>query len=151
MKQTYSIGEVSSILNLPVSTLRYYDKEGLLNNVERTQGGIRLFKDEDIAHLNMLECLKKTGMSLKDIKLFFDWCAEGDSTIGNRYQMFLNQKAEIESQIQELQHTLDVINYKCEYYKTAMEEGTLETPKLSQLREETSRESDYMRKFLGTN
>lgn len=66
------------------STLRYYDKEGLLPFVERSGGGIRMFKDEDIEWLSIIECLKKTGMSIKEIKRFIDWCIEGDSTIDKR-------------------------------------------------------------------
>ncbi len=61
---TYSIGEVSKMLNISVSTLRYYDKEGLLPLVNRSSSNIRVFDKTDI------ECLKTTGMQLKDIKLF---------------------------------------------------------------------------------
>lgn len=47
------------------STLRYYDKEGLLPFVERSGGGIRMFKDEDIEWLSIIECLKKDGYAHK--------------------------------------------------------------------------------------
>lgn len=127
---TYSIGQVAKLLNISISTLRYYDKEGLLDNVERTEGGIRVFKDSDINHLHMLECLKSTGMPLKDIKTFFMWCKEGDDTIEQRYNMFLERKNEVKKQMKDLENTLRMINFKCEYYKIAMEAGTLNSPKL---------------------
>ena len=66
----YTIGQKSEMFQLPISTLRYYDKEGLLPFVERSEGGIRMFKDSDIEWLNIIECLKKTGMSIKEIKKF---------------------------------------------------------------------------------
>lgn len=127
---TYTIGEVSDKLHISISTLRYYDKEGLLPLVNRTAGNIRTFDETDIECLRMIECLKITGMQLKDIKLFFEWCELGDSTIEQRYQLFLNQKEKTEAQIALLQDALKRINYKCEYYRIAKEKGTTDVPGL---------------------
>lgn len=132
---TYSIGEISELLNISISTLRYYDKEGLLPLVNRTAGNIRVFDDTDLECLRMIECLKTTGMQLKDIKAFFEWCEEGDVTIDKRYQLFVQQKEKTEKQIEELQTALARINYKCEYYRIAKEKGTTDVPGL---REELS-------------
>jgi DNA-binding transcriptional MerR regulator len=129
---TYSIGYVAEMLNVSISTLRYYDKEGLLPLVNRTTGNIRVFDDTDIECLKMIECLKTTGMQLKDIKLFFEWCEEGDSTIDKRYNLFLEQKEKTEQQIALLQEALDRVNYKCEYYKLAKERGTTNDPGLKE-------------------
>jgi DNA-binding transcriptional MerR regulator len=120
----YNIGEVAKKMNIASSTLRYYDKEGLLPFVDRTEGGIRKFKEDDFEWLSIIECLKNTGMSIKDIKIFIDWCMEGDSTLQQRYDMFLERKRETENQIKTLQDSLEKINYKCWYYKTALEAGT---------------------------
>ena len=68
IKMEYSIGEVSKMFSIPVSTLRYYDKKGLLPMVDRTSGNIRVFDDNDIEYLSMIECLKTTGLSLKSIR-----------------------------------------------------------------------------------
>ena len=70
----YTVGEAAKQINVATSTLRYYDKEGLLPFVERSDGGIRLFKPEDISMLKTIECLKKTGMPIKEIKHFIDCC-----------------------------------------------------------------------------
>lgn len=127
---THSIGEVSEILNISISTLRYYDKEGLLPLINRTTGNIRVFDEADIECLKMIECLKTTGMQIKDIKLFFEWCEEGDSTIDKRYNLFLKQKEKTEKQITLLQNALNRVNYKCEYYRIAKEKGTTNDPGL---------------------
>lgn len=127
---TYTIGEVSNMLNISISTLRYYDKVGLLPLVNRTAGNIRTFNETDIECLKMIECLKTTGMQLKDIKLFFEWCEAGDSTIELRYNLFLQQKEKTEKQIVMLQEALKRINYKCEYYRIAKEKGTTNDPGL---------------------
>jgi DNA-binding transcriptional MerR regulator len=121
---TYTIGEVAKLLNLSVFTLRYYDKEGLMPFVERTASGKRIFRESDLSILHIIECLKLTGMPIKDIKCFIDWCSEGDASLQQRYDMFLERKAAVEAQMQELKKTMDVIEYKCWYYKTALDAGT---------------------------
>ncbi|PSL42220.1 DNA-binding transcriptional MerR regulator [Planomicrobium soli] len=122
--KTYSIGEVAKELNLTVYTLRYYDKEGLMPFVERTPSGTRLFKESDISALRIIECLKATAMPIKEIKSFIDWCSDGDSSLQQRYEMFMERKAIVEAQIEELQKTMEVIEHKCFYYKVALDAGT---------------------------
>lgn len=75
----YTIGQVAELFDLPVSTLRYYDKQGLFPGLERASG-IRRFGDAELEALRVIECLKKAGMEIKDIRLFMEWCAEGPST-----------------------------------------------------------------------
>ena len=120
----FSISEVAKKLNLSVSTIRYYDKEGLLPFIERTESGYRIFSESDMKMLEIIECLKHTGMSIKDIKAFSNWVKDGDYSLEQRYEMFLERKKVVEAQIQELQKSLDLINHKCWYYKTAIEAGT---------------------------
>jgi DNA-binding transcriptional MerR regulator len=131
--KTYSISEVAKELNLTIYTLRYYDKEGLMPFVERTENGTRLFKESDISALKVVECLKSTGMPIKEIKTFIDWCSEGDSTLQERYDMFLERKASVEAQMAELKKTMEVIEYKCLYYKTALDAGTEEIHKKNKI------------------
>lgn len=124
----YSIGEVANLLNIPTSTLRYYDREGLFSNVKRSNGGIRVFTDTEVETLRVIECLKSTGMQIKDIKQFLDWCLEGDKTLQKRRNMFYERKAAVEKQMEELQKTLEMVQYKCWYYDTACEAGTADAP-----------------------
>ncbi|WP_223587622.1 MerR family transcriptional regulator [Neobacillus bataviensis] len=131
--KTYSISEVAKELNLTPYTLRYYDKEGLLPLVERTPSGTRLFKESDVAALKIIECLKSTGMPIKEIKNFIDWCSDGDSTLQQRYDMFMERKATVEAQMEELKKTMEVIEHKCVYYKTALDAGTEDIHKKSKI------------------
>lgn len=120
----YTVGEMSNKLNVAPSTLRYYDKEGLLPFVERSSGGIRMFKEEDFRWLSIIECLKKTGLPIKEIKTFIDWCMEGDSTIEQRLKLMQAQREVVRKQIAQMQETLAVLDYKCWYYETAKDAGT---------------------------
>lgn len=118
------IGEVAKLTGINISTLRYYDKQGLLQNIERTSGGTRKFSDTDINTLKVIDCLKNSGMQLKDIKIFMDWCHEGDSTIDKRLEMFKKQEEAIEKELATLNKALDLIKFKKWYYTKAKEDGT---------------------------
>ena len=78
---TYTVGEMAAMLDVPASTLRYYDKEGLLPFVARSSGGIRQFRDSDLEWLRIIGCMKKAGMSLKDIRQYIQLAMQGNDTI----------------------------------------------------------------------
>ena len=94
----YTIGQVSTMFDLPVSTLRYYDKEGFFPNLER-KGNIRYFSDNELEALRIIECLKKSGLEIKDIKQFFLWVSEGSSSYekGKNYLNLENQLLKLKS------------------------------------------------------
>ncbi|BDF35489.1 MerR family transcriptional regulator [Lachnospiraceae bacterium] len=118
----YTIGQVSEMFYLPISTLRYYDKEGLFPDMQRISG-IRKFDDKEIEALRVIECLKKSGLEIKDIKQFMEWCSEGSSTYPQRRELFLRQKETVEKEIQRMEKVLDMIRFKCWYYEQAMKDG----------------------------
>ena len=126
---TYTIGEMAARRDVPASTLRYYDKEGLLPFVERSSGGIRTFHEKDFAWLRIIGCMKKAGMPIKDIRQYIELAMYGDDTIDARLQLFEHQRDSLHAQLAELQHTLQMVEYKCWYYETAKAAGTIEAPK----------------------
>lgn len=121
---TYSIGQIARMLGTNTSTIRYYEKEGLLHSINRSASGVRRFTDEDLEQLKLVECLKKTGMPLKDIRDFVNMTLQGDDTISQRLALFEKQRKNVEEQILSLQNTLHVIEYKHWYYKTARQLGS---------------------------
>ncbi|HIT33514.1 MAG TPA: MerR family transcriptional regulator [Candidatus Faecousia intestinigallinarum] len=121
----YTIGQVSEMFGLPVSTLRYYDKEGLFPNLQRASG-IRKFAEQELEALRVIECLKQSGMEIKDIKQFMTWCAQGSETYRQRREMFEKRREAVEDEIRRLERVLDMIRYKCWYYDRAMEDGNEE-------------------------
>lgn len=125
----YTVGEMAKLLGVAPSTLRYYDKEGLLPFVERSGGGMRMFKDSDYEWLKIIECLKKTGMSIKNIREYILMAMRGDETLEQRLEMIKKQKENITRQINELQEMSDTLDYKVWYYETAVEAGTTDVPR----------------------
>ena len=126
---TYTVGEMAKMLDVPASTLRYYDKEGLLPFVERSAGGIRRFRDSDFEWLRIIGCMKKAGMPLKDIRQYIELAMQGNDTIEARLAMFRRQRQVLDEQMAELQHTMAMVDYKCWYYETAQTTGTIATPR----------------------
>ena len=118
----YTIGQVSEMFGLPISTLRYYDKEGFFPNLER-RGNIRYFSDSDLEAIRVIECLKKSGLEIKDIRQFFQWVAEGPSSYEKRKELFEARKVAVEEELKELERTLSLLKFKCWYYETAMKDG----------------------------
>ena len=125
----YTIGEMARLMNVQPSTLRYYDKEGMLPFVERSESGIRLFKESDFIWLATIECLKKTGMPLTEIKKYIFLGMQGDSSIDERLQLIRQRQEAVRQQMQELAACMDILNYKEWYYLKAQECGSTEVPR----------------------
>ena len=119
----YTIGQVSERFGLPISTLRYYDKQGFFPEMKRTSG-IRQFSVRKLEALRVIECLKKSGLEIKDIKQFMDWCTEGPSSYPQRKALFENQRKTVEAEIEHLNKVLDMIKFKCWYYEQALQDGS---------------------------
>lgn len=123
----YTIGEMAKILGVPASTLRYYDKEGLLPFVERSSGGIRMFTDKDHEWLKVIECLKQSGLPIKEIRDFIGMAIQGDeSSLVKRLALFQARRDAVKKQIEEIQETLAILEFKCWYYEQAIQDGTEE-------------------------
>ena len=120
----YTIKDMSKLTGLPASTLRYYDKQGLLPGLRRDQNNVRVFTDEDYRHLRLIECLKRSGLSIRDIKTFIDLAEEGDTVLAERLEIFTKRREILRKELADLEEVLGVIEYKCWYYETACKNGT---------------------------
>ena len=121
----YTIGQISEMFNIPVSTLRYYDREGLFPGMER-KSGIRKFSDNEIEALRVIECLKASGLEIREIKQFMEWSTKGSATYQQRKQLFESRLKKVEEEMDNLQKTKDMLKYKCWYYETAIQDGNEE-------------------------
>ncbi len=118
----YSIGEISKMFQLPISTLRYYDKEGLFPHLKRVNG-VRQFSESEVETLRVIDCLKKSGLEIKEIKEYMSLCSLGNTTLKQRKAIFEKQKEEVLQEMENLQKVLSMLNYKCWYYDQAIEKN----------------------------
>ena len=120
---SYSIKEIADKMGVTTATLRYWDTEGLLPNVNKVNGR-RIFEDKDFKWLRVLNCMKNINMPIKKIKEYVELAQKGDSTLKARYEMILKQKQVIQNQINDLNNCLKEFEYKEWYYETAIKAGT---------------------------
>ncbi len=112
----YSIQDVSKKTGLTAHTLRYYEKEGLIPSVERSQGGFRQYTDEDLERLGLIRCLKNTGMSIKEISRFVQLTREGDHTLEERVALLRSHRDQVIKKMEEMQQYLDKVNWKLNFF-----------------------------------
>ena len=112
----YSIQEVSKKTGLTAHTLRYYEKEGLISGVERTQGDFRQYTDEDLERLGLICCLKNTGMSIQEIARFVQLTHEGDHTLEERVELLRAHREQVLEKMAEMQKHLDKVTWKLNFF-----------------------------------
>ena len=120
----YTIKQAAKRMGVSVPTLRYYDKEGLLPFIDKKKNGTRIFKEEDFQGLSVISCMKKSGVSIKDIRKYMKLCEDGDGTLKERLDIFLERKNDVLRQMEEMQEVLKTIEYKINYYEKAISAGT---------------------------
>jgi DNA-binding transcriptional MerR regulator len=111
-----SISEASAKFNIPESTLRFYEKKGLLPLIERDEAGRRLFSEDQIKLLETVICLKNKHMPITGIKQYIDWVVDGDNTIGLRLEMMKNHKQAVLAEISLMTESLKGIDEKITRY-----------------------------------
>lgn len=113
---TYKIHEFSKMTGLTPYTLRFYEKEGLIT-VNRDQNNIRIYDDRNKEWIDFFLHLKKTGMTIEDLKQYLTWWYEGDSTNQNRLDLLQKQKELALKEMEQIQQGIEVLDYKIEVYK----------------------------------
>lgn len=112
----YSIQDVSNKTGLSTHTLRYYEKEGLISGVERSQGGFRQYTDEDLERLGLIRCLKNTGMSIQEIARFVQLTHEGDHTLEELVELLREHRERVLERMAEMQEHLDKVTWKLNFF-----------------------------------
>ena len=147
----YTIKDMSEMTGLPASTLRYYDKQGLLPHLRRDENNSRVFSDDDYSTLRLIDCLKRSGLSIKDIKHFIDMTGKGDEALSERLEIFTRRREILKQELANLQEVLNVIEYKCWYYGKACEAGSEKPVKalpLSEIPEEFRKAREHLRGII---
>lgn len=112
----YTVKDVAKIMNISAYTIRYYDNEGLIPFVSRTQSNIRMFSDSDLSWFKIVHCLRATDLSIKDIKTYINLCLKGNKTIPQRAKIIFNQEKKLKKHLKELQEQMKVLQRKKKYY-----------------------------------
>lgn len=120
-----TIKEVSEKYDISQDTLRYYERIGLIPAVTRTSGGIRNYQESDLGWVENAICMRNAGVPIEALIEYVRLYQMGDSTIEARKQLLEEQYEILQEQKQQIETTMERLNYKISRYKVAMETGVL--------------------------
>jgi DNA-binding transcriptional MerR regulator len=114
------ISEVSEQCDLSLDTLRYYERIGLLPPVNRSERGIRDYNELDVRRVEFIKCMRSAGLPIEVLIEYFKLVQQGEQTIAARKQILVEQRAQLLARMEEMQKTLDLLNYKISVYEEAV-------------------------------
>ena len=117
----YTMKQACKLTNLPYETLKFYCNEGLVPNIKRDKNNYRVFDERNIRWINNMQCLKRCGMSIKEMKDYLKLCLEGQPTIPARMEMLAKHRKELLAKINELNENLAYLDYKNEFYQNVLD------------------------------
>ena len=117
----YTMKQACELTNLPYEILKFYCNEGLVPNVRRDKNNYRIFSDRNIRWINNLNCLKRCGMSIKNIKEYLALCLEGESSIPQRMEMLAVHRKDLVKKLDELNKNLAYLDYKNQFYQDVLD------------------------------
>ncbi|MDQ1288771.1 MAG: hypothetical protein QG622_2337 [Actinomycetota bacterium] len=111
-----SPSEMARACGVSLDTLRYYEREGLLTGIGRTDGGQRRYTADDVAWVQVLRCLRVTAMPVRDMRRFAELVRAGDASIPERVEVLTRHRQAVVRQLEELGDALSMIDHKLEVY-----------------------------------
>lgn len=120
-----TIAEVSKKYDLSQDTLRYYERIGLIPAVNRTASGIRDYSEESCRWIELAKCMRSAGVPIESLIEYNTLARQGDSTITARKELLIEERKKIVAKMEEMQKTLERLNYKIDRYEKAEITGVL--------------------------
>ena len=125
----YTIKQISEMTGLSIPTIRYYDKEGLLPDLQRKESGYRVFSDRDLEAIDLIECFKESGLTIREIRHFMSLVRQGDVTLDERLAIYQMHIARLEEKLTAVQNALEHSRRTLAFYEIAAKTGSEETAK----------------------
>ena len=125
----YTIKKVSEMTGLSIPTIRYYDKEGLLPELQRKESGYRIFSGRDLEAIGLIECFKESGLTIREIRHFMSLVKQGDATLAQRLAIFQAHIARLEEKLSAVRNALEHSRRTLAFYEIAAKTGAEETAK----------------------
>ena len=112
-----TISEVSEKYGIPVDTLRYYEKEGLIPPVHRKESGVRDYRDGDCGWVEFIKCMRSAGLSIETLTEYVALYLKGNRTLQKRKNLLIAERDRLQERVNEMQKTLNRLNYKISVYE----------------------------------
>ena len=121
-----TISEISKKCNISPDTLRYYEKVGLVSDVNRTAGGIRDYSEQDCAQVEFVKCMRSAGLSIEVLRRYFELFRCGKRTLKARRDLLAKERKNLQMRFKELQDTIRRLDYKISVYDKALKSKSKE-------------------------
>jgi DNA-binding transcriptional MerR regulator len=115
-----TIAEVSKKLVLSQDTLRYYERIGLIPGVNRNKGGIRDYTEEDCRWIEFIKCMRNAGLPIEVLIEYVALFQKGETTMEARKELLVEQRNQLKARLEDMEKTLERLNYKIERYEQAV-------------------------------
>lgn len=115
-----TISDVSKLYDMPIDTIRYYEKIGLMEPVMKDAGGRRDYREKDLRRLRFLKLMRTSGVSIERLKEYVDLFYVGENTLPDRKQILISQRDEIKNKIFELQNVLEELDYNIDHFDSTL-------------------------------
>lgn len=112
-----TIAEASKKVNLSADTLRYYERIGLIPEINRSKSGIRNYTERDLNRIEFVKCFRNSGVSIETLIEYMKLLKKGDSTIEDRKQLLISQREVIQKRLDEIQNAFERLNFKIYNYE----------------------------------
>ena len=112
-----TIQEVANDFSLSKDTLRYYEKEGLIDPVKKNKSGIREYTAEDLKHIEFIKCMHSAGLSISVLKEYIKLYNEGEQTRDLRINLLERERISLKSKIEDMEKAYEKLEYKIKLYK----------------------------------
>ena len=129
------IAEVSEQYGMSTDTLRYYERVGLIPPVHRNESGIRDYNELDLIRVDFIKCMRSAGLPVEVLIEYMGLVQQGDKTIEARKEILVEQRDLLASKMEEMQKTLDRLNYKIDVYEKALLKKEQEMVQVEELME----------------
>ena len=119
-QQWLTPAEMAERTGTTIDTLRYYEREGLINDVARASSGHRRYSEADAGWIEVLRCLRLTDMPIQQMRAFAELGRMGEHTKPERYAQLLAHRQRVVAAINELEDALVVLDAKTAIYEQAL-------------------------------
>jgi DNA-binding transcriptional MerR regulator len=117
MTTTLTISDAARASGVSAHTLRYYERAGLLDPIDREASGHRRYGEEDLVRIQFLTKLRSTGMPIRQIRAYANLMRGGDETHEARLALLQEHREAVRARLAETEHNLELIDRKIGFYR----------------------------------
>ena len=118
IEQNLTISEVAERTGLSAHTLRYYERIGLMSPIVKGLRGHRRYDEDDLDWITLIQRLRSTDMSVREMRHFADLVRQGDTTIRERRKLLEKHQATLQARLEDIEQTLELLDHKVTTYRS---------------------------------